>query len=155
MKIAKWNEKVSAMFDDASMYDSDNLRYANDSDGAYFCTTPYQAYFMPGMEILTAKMREDHKAAILPWIFHTAIEKSNLASETRGKANGKMARRFSCGDIDVFCYEKFLRVFPKNALFYVSAPTAPILVGLWDNDRLHTIGIVMPFRCREDAFCAA
>lgn len=154
MKIAKWNEKVSAMFDDASMYDSENLHCASDSDGAYFATDKYSAFFMPGYDIYTSKPGEDKKGAALPGIFHAAINRAVLASETRGKANGKLARKFTSENATVFCYEKFLRVFPKNTLFYVSAPTAPIVAGIWEDGKLHTLGIVMPFLCREENFSA-
>ena len=106
MKIEKWKEKVSAMFDGASMYDSENLRYANDKDGAYFSVNAFQAFVLPGMEILGLKPDEDKKAPVLPELFRSAIETGNLASETRGTANGKKARRFSCGDVNVYCYEK-------------------------------------------------
>ncbi len=155
MTITKWNEKVSAMFDDASMYQPDSMRFANDAEGAYFCTDGYRAFFLPGMEILTARMREDHKAAVLPEIFRKASDNGKLAETvTSGKVDGKCARRFTLGDMEVFCYEKYLRVFPKNADFYISAPTAPILVSIWENGKANILGIVMPFRIMERCFSA-
>lgn len=148
MTITKWNEKVSAMFDDASMYHADSLHYGNDADGAYFCTNAYTAFFLPGMEILTSILHEKgNKGSFLPKIFHDASDKGKLAETViSGKANGKCARRFTLGDMEVFCYEKYLRVFPKNADFYISAPTAPILVSIWENGKANILGIVMPFR---------
>ncbi len=156
MTITKWNEKVSAMFDDASMYQADSLHYGNDADGAYFCTDGYRAFFLPGMEILTAKLYEKgNKGSVLPKIFHDASDNGKLAETvTSGKVDGKCARRFTLGDMEVFCYEKYLRVFPKNADFYISAPSAPILVSVWENGKANILGIVMPFRIMERRFSA-
>ena len=156
MKIEKWNEKVCAMFEDASMYQHDSLHFGNDADGAYFCTDGCRAFFLPGMEILTARLYEkSNRGSVLPKIFRNASDNGKLAETvTSGKVDGKCARRFTLGGMEVFCYEKYLRVFPKNADFYIYAPTAPILVSIWENGKANILGIVMPFRINGRCFSA-
>ena len=53
MKIAKWNEKVSAMLDDLCM--ENNVRYCNRDDGVVFCDElGTWLLFSPGSVVLSA-----------------------------------------------------------------------------------------------------
>jgi hypothetical protein len=71
-------------------------------------------------------------------------QQTGTFADRRGKV-----RQFCNGDCEVYVYEKLLRMFPKNAVYYVSGYTAPVIVGVWENDRFHEIGLVMPMFSAE------
>ena len=146
MTITKWNEKVSAILDKHCM--EENIRYANTEDGVYFANKAgYYAYFLPDYHCSSASGNPKNESPMLADIFRSAIDSGVLArDEESGKSGGKLARHFSNGETEAYVYEKFLRVFPKNTQYFISGPTKPVLAGIWGNDRLHVIGLVMPYR---------
>ena len=151
MTITKWNEKVSAILD--KYCDENIVKYANTEEGVYFTDKAgYSAYFLPkhhcySVHGKSAMENPKSSSPMIAEVFRKASDNGKLAETvTSGKANGKCARRFTLGDMEVFCYEKYLRVFPKNADFYISAPTAPIPISIWENGKANILGIVMPFR---------
>ena len=159
MTITKWNEKVSAILD--KYCDENIVKYANTEEGVYFTDKAgYSAYFLPkhhcySVHGKSAMENPKSSSPMIAEIFRKASDNGKLAETvTSGKVDGKCARRFTLGDMEVFCYEKYLRAFPKNADFYISAPTAPILVSIWENGKANILGIVMPFRIMDRCFSA-
>lgn len=151
MTITKWNEKVSAILD--KYCDENIVRYANTEEGVCFTDKAgYSAYFLPKHHCYSVhgkSIMENPKSSspMIAEIFRSAIDSSVLASnEICGKSGGKLARHFSNGETEAYVYEKLLRVFPKNTQYYISGPTKPVLAGIWENDKLHVIGLVMPYR---------
>ena len=55
-------------------------------------------------------------------------------------------------NICVYVYDSILNKFPKNALYYISGKSKPVLVGLWENDKLYILGVVLPFRSETAGF---
>lgn len=156
MKIAKWNEKVSAMLDDLCM--ENNVKYANREDGVVFCDySGTWLLFSPGSVVLSANPKDSCKALSAYW--ETALNSdgklaetsvSGYLSDTRGRC-----RKFTSEDMEVYAQEKFLRMFPKNTMFYLESPTKPIVAGIWENGRLTVIGFVLPVRKMNRTFEAA
>ena len=69
--------------------------------------------------------------------------------------NGRKCRKFSVDNMEVYAQEKFLRIFPKNTMFYVQSQNKPIVAGLWENEKLTIIGLVLPVLKIGDEFVAA
>lgn len=152
MKMEKWNMKVSAKLD-KMLDDGKRVLYENADGGVYFGDkSGTWILFLDGKEVWTAKKGDSRS---LKRYFDYSSRRSTLASFEKGEVNGKKARRFSNGETDVYVYEKLVRQFPANALFYISSPVEPVYVGIWENDRLHQIGLVCPFHIRSNTFCAS
>lgn len=144
MKIAKWNEKVSAMLDDLCM--ENNVRYCNRDDGVVFCDElGTWLLFSPGSVVLSVHGDKNCVSALSAHWENALNSDGRLAQENvSGWLNGMKCRKFSDGNTEVYAREKFLRIFPKNTLFYVQGMTKPIVAGIWENDRLTVIGFVLP-----------
>lgn len=145
MKLAKWNEKVSAIFEDASLYPDADFHYDVDDSGAYFCKSRFYAFYMPG-ETIYGTGNNDRKAP-LSALFQTAIKNGKLANVnetgTLDCKKGKV-RKLANDTCTAYVQEKFLRIFPKNTSYYICGHNRPVVAGIWENDKLNVIGIVMP-----------
>lgn len=150
MKLEKWNEKTSAYLDELLSKDQsvkeNAVLYANTKDGVYFADKAgLWARFLPDYQIYSVSPK--NSSPYLAKVFEESIKTAVLSdSITIGIASGKKCRKFQTGNTEVYVYERLLRGFPKNTLFYISGETKPVLCGLWENGVLHTIGLVMPFR---------
>lgn len=151
MKINKWYEKAISIFDSeaekgiiASNLD-DGLLFAN-SIGTY-------ALYIPGYVAASAFCEHDtRKSKTLRVLHDQAMKNSELVKRQRtgtfADRKYKVRELFN-GHTEVYVYEKWLRMFPKNALFYTTEPNAPVVVCIWENDRFYEIGIVMPMFSNE------
>ena len=155
MKIAKWNEKVSAMLDDLCM--KNNVKYCNREDGVVFCDNAGTwLLFSPGSVMLSAGSNKNAVSALSAHWENALNSNGKLAENSiSGWMNGKKWRKFSNGEMEVYAQEKFLRMFPKNTLFYLESPCKPIVAGIWENDTLTVIGFVLPVRKMYNTFEAA
>ena len=159
MKIAKWNEKVSAKLDDLCV--KNTVRFCNREDGVAFCDK-YGTYllFAPSMHVCTYHGDKAEVSALSRYWDAVQNSEAKLAESSvsgylmNGGISSKV-RRFTSGDVEVYVQERFLRIFPKNTMFYVESPVKPIIAGIWENDRLTIIGIVMPIRKMSEFQIAA
>lgn len=155
MKTAKWNEKVSAMLDDLCI--KNDVKYCNRDDGVVFCDHfGTWLLFSPGSVVISANDGKN----IVPGLsahWENALRSNGKLAETSvsGWMAGRKCRQFTAGDMEVYAAEKFLRMFPKNAMFYLEAPNKPIVAGLWENDKLTVIGFVLPIRKMDKTFEAS
>ena len=144
MKMSKWNEKVCALMDELCM--DNNIKYCNQDDGALFCDNAGTwLLFSPGSVIVSAN---DDKNSVPALANHwkRAIESdSTIARENvSGWLDGMKCRKFENDNTVVYAREKFLRMFPKNTMFYLQSTTKPIIAGIWEDGKLNVIGFVMP-----------
>lgn len=156
MKLEKWNEKTSVYLDtllekDQSIKEN-AVFYANTANGVYFADkSGIWARFLPDHQIYSVSAKNSRP--FLEKAFEDSIKVSVLSDSitigrTGGK-NGKKCRKFQSGNMEVYVYETLLRDYPKNTLFYISGETKPVLCGIMENDVLHVIGLVMPFRVQN------
>lgn len=151
MKTEKWYEKAREIFDQEAY---NGIIAANLDNGFLFANSDWTyALFIPGERALFAYNEGAvRKSNTLRVLHDAAIKSSELATSQRTGyfADRKCkVRELSNGKQEVYVYEKLLRMFPKNALYYVSGPNSPVVVGIWENDRLYEIGIVMPMLSNE------
>lgn len=148
MKLAKWNEKTTAFLDTLLSHEQTkaaHVIYSNTDTGVFFAdTSGHWARFLPDEHIYS--VNPQYETHVLPKFYEEAAKKAVRAdSITVGTAGKKKCRKFQNGDIEVYAYETLLRGFPANADFYISGPNKPIVVSIWENDRINDIGLVMPF----------
>jgi hypothetical protein len=144
--MVKWNEKVRALMDKLCM--DNNIKYYNRDDGALFCDNAGTwLLFSPGSVVISANNGKD-SAPVLNSYWERALESNGtLARENvSGWLNGMKCRKFENDDVVVYAREKFLRMFPKNTMFYLQGETKPIIAGIWEDGKLNVIGFVMPVR---------
>jgi hypothetical protein len=144
MKMSKWNEKVCSLMDKLCM--DNNIKYFNQDDGALFCdNTGTWLLFSPGSVVLSADSGKNSVPALADYWKRVLESSSTLARENvSGWLNGMKCRKFENDDTVVYVREKFLRMFPKNTMFYLQSTTKPIIAGIWENGKLNVIGFVMP-----------
>jgi len=153
MNIEKWNAKTAAYLDEllTDQTEENPVIYFNSDDGVLFADRGgLWARFLPEHQVLSASPK--HSSSYLKKVFDEAVNQSVLADVETGEANGKKCRKLTHGDTTVYVYEKLLRDFPKNALFYVSGETKPVLVCLEDFGSFHAVALVMPFRIMSSPF---
>ena len=157
MKLEKWTEKANKKLDE--MLESKNVRFCNLDDGVVFCDdSGTWCMFAPGSVVLSARGDDARRNDRIKNVWKKYVDESDavLTHGVKGFTddNGKKAActRFPVMNMDgtfsndsVYVYDRVLNKFPKSTLFYASAPLAPVLCGIWDNDRLHIIGMVYPF----------
>ena len=151
MKTNKWYETAHSIFEEEAMR---GAIAANYDDGFLFANSAgTYALFIPGYAACSAFWERDaRKSNTLRVLYDRASFCGKLATN---QVTGKFAdrkckvREFSNENGKVYVYEKLLRMFPKNALYYISEPTAPVLVDIWENDRLYPVGLVMPMHSCE------
>lgn len=153
MKISKWYEKATTMFEEDA---TNGAIVANLEDGFVFANSAgTYALFIPGCSAASAVWENDNiarKSKTLRVLHDQAMKAGKLAtSEIKGSFPDRKCkvRQFSNGETEVYVYEKLLRMFPKNAIYYISGYTAPVVVGIWENDRFCEIGLVMPMYSAE------
>lgn len=153
MKIERWYEKANAIFDENA---NTGIIAANLDDGFIFANPAgTYALYIPGCSVAGAIWERDdlaRKSKTLRVLHDQAMKAGELAtSERTGTFADRKCkvRQFSNGKAEVYVYEKLLRMFPKNAIYYISSPIAPVIVGIWENDRFHEIGLVMPMYSAE------
>ena len=152
MKADQWYKKAQSIFEEEAMQ---GAIAANFDDGFLFSNSAgTYALFIPGYVACSAVWKRDmRKSNTLRVLYNRTMIAGELATkQTPGKfADRKFkSREFSNKNGKVYVYEKLLRMFPKNALYYISEPTAPVVVGIWENERLYPIGLVMPmYSCEK------
>lgn len=144
MKMAKWNEKVFALME--KLCTDNNIKYYNREDGALFCdNTGTWLLFSPGSVVISANNGKDLVPDLNNYWKRALESNSTLARESvSGWLNGMKCRKFENDDTVVYAREKFLRMFPKNTMFYLQSTTQPVIAGIWEDGRLYVIGFVMP-----------
>ena len=152
MKIEKWNEKTGVYLEKLIQDEKSKnvVHYCNVNDGVYFCdSSGHWARFLPDQNILITKnnCNKIKDTPFLENVFQENIKSAVLASSVETGTTGKAkCRKLTKDNVSVYVYETLLRAFPKNARFYISGPTNPVIVGLWESSKLYVIGLVMPFR---------
>lgn len=146
MKLEKWYEKAGKILE--KQISSDDIRYYSDDDGTVFCNAHGSwCLFDPGSSVLSASPKDSMYYLKTLWEKFVVNSYSTLAENIVSGSmckDGTKARQFSSGDITVYAAERFLRMFPKNTMFYIEESTKPIICGIWENDKLNIIGFVMP-----------
>ena len=159
MKLEKWYEKAAERFDILS--EKHNVVYENTDDGLYFANKAgHYAMFLPGQVCLSCN--HDNVRHGFARLFEP-LENHHLAvsaqpGRARGYTKGAMYpnrlvsayKLMTESGAEAVISAKYKKLFPANALFYVSAWNKPILVALEEHGQFHTIGIVMG--CRPDVF---
>lgn len=153
MKIEKWYEKANSIFEEES---HNGAIAANLDDGFIFANSAgTYALFIPGYSAASVMWEAENmarKSKTLRVLHDQAMKAGELATnETTGSFADRKCkvRQLSNGKTEVYVYEKLLRMFPKNAIYYISGYTAPVVVGIWENDRFYEIGLVMPMMSAE------
>ena len=146
MKAEKWYNKAGNIFEEESMK---GCIATNFESGFLFSNASgTYALFIPGYSAYsTIWDKEARKSNTLRTLYEKTRENAKLATENASGFLSDRAckvREFKNETTTVYVYEKLLRMFPKNALFYISERHAPVMVGIWENDRLYEIGMVMP-----------
>lgn len=157
MKFNKWSEKVDRIFEEmANEKTNGEIFFQNMPGGAWFCDKKgVMAYRLEGQTILSAKpqnavtvfeylMNETKDAAI-------AIEKTNGITK-EGHKVCRLSRADRNRQINVYLNPKLMKKFPANTLYYTTAATKAVLAGIWENDKLHIIGLIMPVRVNDGDF---
>lgn len=150
MKFNKWSEKVDRIFEEMANGD---IFFQNLPGGAWFSDKKgVMAYHLEGQEILTVKpqnavtvfdylMNDTKDAAI-------ANEKTNGITK-EGRKVCRLSRDNGWRQINVYLNPKLMKKFPANTLYYTTASNKAVLAGIWENDRLHVIGLIMPVRVND------
>lgn len=152
MKIAKWNEKASAILDKLCM--ENNVKYCNRDDGVVFCDhLGTWLLYVPEIHVLNANNGKDSIPGLSAAFDRALASDSQLVeSSVSGWLGGMKCREFTKGDMKVYAQEKFLRKFPKNTMFYVQDEYKPIIAGIWESKKLTVIGFVLPVRLMNRTF---
>ena len=151
MKIAKWNEKANRILDRRISENDPDLRFCNTEDGVLFCDKLGTWCVLARDAVVLSVLGEDERRVpALEKLYAKATSgNSILCDVTKGRVTpfgyGTSCRKMTNENGEAYVRESFLRMFPANTLFYMSSPTKPIVCGIWENDRLHVIGIVLPF----------
>lgn len=152
MTAEKFYEKAGKLLDE----NYDNVYYENTNDGAYFTLDGIVAFYLPGQQICTVRgtkkdvtisklFRYDSKLADVIIHGKTPRVHSRLKAVTylKNKEN----------DIRAYVKTRYFKLFPSNALFYVSGRNKPVTVGVYDNrNGLKILGLIMPVNIDDDAF---
>lgn len=150
MKMEKWNAKVSAKLEELAT--KNGAFYCNRQDGVLFADqTGEWLLFCPGSKMLSANNGKNARS-VLNNFWENALNSDGTLAENivSGVLSKTKVRRFSDGEKVAYCAEKYLKMFPKNTLFYVESMTKPVIAGIWENGVLHIIGLVMPiYPCSE------
>ena len=152
MKYNRWIEKLSMI---AEKMISEKCKYCNTEKGAYIASIPGDyAIFYPGYSILGVDPKQNCPG--LQKVIEESTKKCILADTiTQGKTDeNKKCKKIENreNNICVYVYDSILNKFPKNSIYYVSAKYNPVLVGLWENDQLYILGVVLPFRAEIAGF---
>lgn len=141
MKTEKWYTKVNAMFDE----NASRVRFDNGTCGAYFAIDGNVGYYLPAQVIMTADARNGARG-VIEKNFKLAENGTLATSIVRGRdnKNRRIVKMTSSDGATVYVQEKFIRQFPKNALYYVTSFSAPVFVALENYPRLDPVAIVMP-----------
>ena len=148
MKIEKWNEKSARVLD--TMINRENVRYFQRDDGVIF-SDKYGFWFMfsAGSRVMRWRVEEDTR--VIPALddhYNKAINSNGVLADTF--CSGYFTNwpykivKLSNDNTTVYAQEKFTRMFPKNALYYIESANAPVVVGIWEKGLLHVIGVIMP-----------
>ena len=153
MKIEKWYEKAMKIFDEEAQ---NGAVAANLEDGFIFSNSSgTYALFIPGYSASSVIWEKDgmkEKADRLLRIRNQVMKTAKLAEKTvTGTFCDRKCkvRQLSNGESEVYVYEKLLRMFPKNADFYITNHVSPVIVGIWDNKKFNEVGLVMPMMSGE------
>lgn len=151
MKVEKWYKKAAAIFDAEA---EKGVISANCEDGFLFANaTGTYALFIPGYSACSAvwESGDVRKSKTLRLLYKYANDGILATKQRTGTFPDRRCkvREFANDSTEVYVYEKLLRIFPKNALYYISSPESPVLVGIWENARLCVIGMVMPMMSNE------
>ena len=152
MKYNKWLEKLAVM---AEKMISEKCKYCNTENGAYIASIPGDcAIFYPGYSVLSVDSKQSCPG--LQKVIEENTKECVLADTiTCGKTDdNKKCKKIENREknICVYVYDSILNKFPKNALYYISGKSKPVLVGLWENDQLYILGVAMPFRSEMAGF---
>jgi len=150
MNITRWNEKVSALAD--KLCSENGIVYHNRADGVVFCDKHATwLLFCPKSGIASIHANQAKSCSALSAYWEKALRSDGKLAEC--SASGRFAKtagrsykvhQFKSGDLEVYAQDKYIRMFPKNTMFYISGRRDPIVAGIWENDQLHVIGFVMP-----------
>lgn len=152
MKYNKWIEKLAAITEKMI---SEKCKYCNTENGAYIASILGDyAIFYPGYSVLSVDPKQSCPG--LQKVIEENTKECVLADTiTCGKTyENKKCKKIENREknISVYVYDSILNKFPKNALYYISEKSKPILVGLWENDQLYILGVALPFRVEVTGF---
>ena len=126
--------------------------YENHEDALYFLPDrdhAYYAYRLEGSE-LAKQPEEKARKMDLHRVFNK-LENCFYAERVQDYEEklktGETVYKFTVpGDwgLDRYIQKRYVRKFPENARFYIPRDTSPVIVGLWEDDRLNVIGCVCP-----------
>lgn len=152
MKYNKWIEKLAVT---AEKMISKKCKYCNTEKGCYIASLPGDyAFFYPGYSVLSVDPKQS-----CPGLQKVIEENTRECVLSDTITCGKTDENKKCKKIEnreknicVYIYDSILNKFPKNALYYVSGKSKPVLVGLWENDQLYILGVALPFRVEVAGF---
>lgn len=156
MKLEKWNEKAAAVLDKLCAT-STRWMYASVDNGVVFTDTKgHYALFCDNCTVVSAHDTKEQSDYLRKYWKQFEQSKHELAQDiVSGKFQGEKGRKIvklSRDGMDVYLDRKYYNLFPKNTLFYTESPTSAVLAGIWENDRLHIIGFVLPVRLGDNVF---
>jgi hypothetical protein len=163
MKLEKWNAKAEKILEDFCAHDTHekySWAYANTDGGVIFCNPAGTwAMFCPDNQVVSAHPYR-HMDFLRRYWQENVLDANGILVKTvtPGTFSGDKCKIIELARADglrVYLQQKFYKLFPANALFYTVAPDKPVIVGLWENDRLHIIGCVQPIRKLNKVFEAA
>lgn len=149
MKFNKWSEKVDRIFEEMA---NGEIVFQNLPGGAWFSDKKgVMAYHLEGQEILTVK--PENAVTVFDYLMNdtkdAAIAKKTNGITKEGRKVCRLSRDNGWGQINVYLNPKLMKKFPANTLYYTTASNKAVLAGIWENDRLHVIGLIMPVRVND------
>ena len=147
MKVKAWNEKCARTID--AVLASNDMRFYARKDCAIVCPTGDHYFIISAESRMLSAGKDKRETAKLNEYYECILHSDAKLSDKiiSGHFNGcrnKIAKLSAPGVPDVFVQEKFMRAFPKNALYYIEKPASVITVGIWEKGQLHIIGGIMP-----------
>ena len=158
MKLSQWNERTAAKLE--KLAGAGEIVACNTADGVVFSDKAGTwCKYVSGSHLLAACWNREIFADALRRHWKHAMEADAALADSKqaGTVGGLKCCKFSARDftMEVFVYEKILRQFPKNTMFYLQGTNKPVIAGIWEAGQLHIIGLVMPFHLQGREFVPA
>lgn len=149
MKFEKWIENAGKLAEKVAGKDGRGIIYQNAPGGLYFA--PRRGEYIVFKDGGTYE-GPNVPCGSLATFWNKYAEVGTIADRRRGVLAGvypvdakkKVSVFTNAAGVSAVVNEKFVNLFPKDALFYVSGQCNPVAVGLMDGGALHIIAIVCP-----------
>lgn len=147
MKLKTWESKCARTIDTALA--SDDVRFCSRNDCVlvaptgdhYFIVSVDNRILYAGKDSRITPKLNDHYEHVLHSDAKLAVD--HVLGHFTGCRN-QIVKLSSASVPDVFVQAKFIRKFPKDAMFYIENSANIVTVCLWEKGQAHIIGAIMP-----------